>query len=243
MLFLRQTWTLVQKNILIVLVRHAFSTPLRCFFLPVIFTIFLAYSRNLFIPPSKYGIGHATPVRPLVDSLHAVGGGRNRVAFVNNGFTGGDIERVINTVADEVRAGGKAVEILPQEQDLLSSCRNSLRGYSSCIGAAIFYASPSEGPGGIWNYSLRADGGLGFKIDTTKSNNDVEIYPIPLQHAIDFAIASSNQTIDQPTLPAQVNEFPFTDKNQKERDDDIRRRYTGGPYHHVYNIVLCTMTG
>lgn len=53
------------------------------------------------------------------------------MAFVNNGFTGGDIERVINTVADEIRAGGKAVEILPQEQDLLSSCRNSLRGYST----------------------------------------------------------------------------------------------------------------
>lgn len=236
--FLRQTWTLVQKNLLVVLVRHAFSTPLRCFFLPVIFTIFLAYSRNLFVPPSKYGIGHATPVRSLVESLHAAGGGRNRVAFVNNGFTGGDIEKVINTVADEVRAGGKTVEILPQEQDLLTSCRNSLRGYSTCFGAAIFYASPSEGPGGIWNYSLRADGGLGFKIITTQNNNDVELYPIPLQHAIDFAIASSNQTIDQSALPNQVNEFPFTNENQKERDDDIRRRYTGGRYRIGFNCAL-----
>lgn len=147
---------------------------------------------------------------------------------MHNGFIGGDIEKIINLVANDVRAEGKIVEILPQEENLLTSCRNSLRGYSTCIGAAIFYASPSEGPGGIWNYSLRADGGLGFKIDTTNSNNDVEIYPVPLQHAIDFAIASSNKTIDHSTLPNQIYEFPFTDKTQKERDDDIRRRYTGG---------------
>lgn len=232
--FFRQTWTLVLKNILIVLVRHAFSTPLRCFFLPVIFTIFLAYSRNLFVPPAKFGVGNPAPVRSLIDSLHAAGGGRNKVAFVNNGLTNGDIAKVINIVANDVRAEGKIVEILNQEQDLLSSCRNSLRGYSTCYGAAIFYSSPSEGPSAMWNYSLRADGGLGggtgFKIDTTKSNNDVEIYPIPLQHAIDFAIASLNQTIDQSALPTQINEFPFTDKNQKEHEDDIRRRYTGGQH-------------
>lgn len=150
------------------------------------------------------------------------------MVFVNNGLTGGDIERVINIVADDVRREGKFVEILSQERDLLTSCRNSLRGYSTCYGAAIFYSSPSEGPANIWNYSLRADGGLGFKIDTTKPANDVEIYPLPLQHAIDFAIASSNQTIDQSALPSQVDEYPFTDKNQKEHNDDIRIRFMGG---------------
>lgn len=46
----RQTLTLVWKNIIIVLFRHAFSTPLRCFLLPVIFTGFLAYARNVRLP-------------------------------------------------------------------------------------------------------------------------------------------------------------------------------------------------
>lgn len=228
MLFLRQTWTLIQKNILIVLFRHAFSTPLRCFLLPLIFTGFLAYARNLFIPPSHFGIGNATPIRSLADALGTGGGGRDTVVFVNNGFTGGAIEKVINQVAGQVTAEGKKVQILAQENELLTTCRSSIRGVSFCFGAAVFYGSPTEGPGGMWNYSLRADGGLGAKIDITNANNDVEIYAIPLQHSIDFTIASQNATVDQSALPSRVDEYPFTSQTQKQRDDQIRVRYMGG---------------
>ena len=216
------------KNILIVLLRHALWTPLRCFLLPVIFIGFLAYARNLFIPPSHYGIAPPTPVRSLADALRTDGAGRHTVAFVNNGFTGGDIEGVITQVADTVRAEGRDVQILNQEEELLTTCRNSLRGVSQCFGAAVFFASPSEGPGGMWNYSLRGDGGLGVKIDVTNTKNDIEIYPIPLQHAIDFSILSRNSTVDQSTLPSQINEYPFTDKTQQQRNDDIRTSYMGG---------------
>ena len=120
------------------------------------------------------------------------------------------------------------MQILSKEEELITVCRNSLRGVSACFGAAVFYGSPTEGPGSMWNYSLRADGGLGSKIDTTNADNDVELYPIPLQHALDFAIASHNKTIDQSALPSQVNEYPFTSMTQKERDDNIRVRYMGG---------------
>ncbi|KAL8691945.1 MAG: hypothetical protein Q9218_002927 [Villophora microphyllina] len=228
MLFLRQVRALIWKNILIVLFRHPFSTPFRCFLLPVIYIGFLAYARNLFIPPAHYGIGNTTPVRSLAEGLAASGGGRDTVVLVNNGFTGGDIERVIDQVADTAKAAGKTVQITPHEDDLLTSCRSSLRGVSHCYGAAVFFASPTEGPGGIWNYSLRADGGLGFKIDITNAGNDVEIYPLPLQHAIDFAIASQNATIDQSALPRSVYEYPFTSKTEDEHQDDIRTRYMSG---------------
>lgn len=228
MLLPRQIWTLVKKNLIVVLVRRPWTTPFRCFLLPVIFTIFLAYARNLFIPPSKFGIGDSSPVRTLSNALRAATGGRDRVVFVNNGHTGGDIEKVINLVAGNVKAEGRLVDILPNEEQLLTVCRNTLRGFSTCYGAAIFYASPSEGPGGMWNYSLRADGGLGRKIVVNSEDNDVQIYSLSFQHAIDFAIASNNQTIDQSALPSLVNEFPFTDKNQKERDDDLREEFMGG---------------
>lgn len=226
-MWLRQTTTLIYKNILIVLFRHAFSTPFRCFLLPVIFTGFLAYARNLFIPPSHYGIGNITPVRSLVNGLQNAGG-RNTVAFVNNGFTEGDISAVIDNVADQVRSTGKNVQILAQEDDLLTTCRSSIRAVSSCYGAAVFYGSPTEGNGGQWNYSLRADGGLGTKIDTTKNNNDQEIFVIPLQHAIDFAIAAQNTTIDQSAVPKEVDEYPFTSETQAQRNNQIRVRYMGG---------------
>ncbi|KAI4247922.1 MAG: hypothetical protein LQ352_006052 [Teloschistes flavicans] len=226
MLFLRQVRTLLWKNILIVLFRHAFSTPFRCFLLPVIYIGFLAYARNLFIPPAHYGIGTSTPVRSLTEGLAASGGGRDTVVLVNSGFTGGDIDNVINQVAST--ATGKIVHITPNEDDLLTFCRSSLRGVSRCYGAAVFYASPTEGPGGIWNYSLRADGGLGFKIDVTNNGNDAELYPLPLQHAIDFTIAAQNTTIDQSALPQRVYEYPFTSKTEDQHQDDIRTRYMNG---------------
>ncbi|KAL8711465.1 MAG: hypothetical protein Q9220_004123 [cf. Caloplaca sp. 1 TL-2023] len=228
MLFLRQFLTLVWKNILIVLFRHGISTPFRCFALPVVYIIFLAYARNLFTPPSHYGIAQSNPLRSLGDALSASGGGRDTVVLVNNGFVGGNIEGVISQVAETTRAAGKIVHITSNENDLLDFCRSSLRGVSHCYAAAVFYASPSEGPGGMWNYSLRADGGLGTKIDVTDTKNDAEIYPLLFQHAIDFTIASLNTTVDQSALPSQVDEYPFTSKTQKQRSDDIRIKYMGG---------------
>ncbi len=212
---------------------HGFNCPLKNSLTgelyQVIFSWFLAYARNLFIPPSHYGIATATPVRSLADAVGtAIGGGRDTIAFVNNGFTGGDINTVINQVADQVKNEGVTVKILSQQEDLLTTCRSSIRGVSSCYGAAVFYASPTEGPGGIWNYSLRADGGLGEKIDTTNANNDQEVYALPLQHAIDFAIAGQNTSIDQSALPSRVYEYPYTTQTQKERNDQIRVRYMGG---------------
>ena len=167
-------------------------------------------------------------MRSLADALADAGGGRDRVVLVNNGFTGGDIDTVIQDVASTVKATGKNVDVVDREDGLLTLCRSTLRGTSSCYGAAVFYSSPTEGPGGVWNYSLRADGGLGTKIYVTDHNNDVEIYPMPLQHAIDFSIASHNTTIDHGALPSQVYEYPYTSETQEQRDDRIRVSYMRG---------------
>lgn len=40
-LFLRQVWALTLKNLLIALVRPAFSTVIRAFLLPIVFIIFM----------------------------------------------------------------------------------------------------------------------------------------------------------------------------------------------------------
>lgn len=146
---------------------------------------------------------------------------------MNNGLTGGNIDKVIQQVAEPARADGKIVKILSDETDLQTVCRNSLRGVSTCYAAAVFYASPTEGKGGIWNYTIRADGALGIKIDTTSAKNDAEVYVLPLQHSIDFTIASLNTTVNHSALPQQVMEYPFTSITQKQRNDNIRIRYMG----------------
>ncbi|RAL60412.1 hypothetical protein DID88_000187 [Monilinia fructigena] len=222
---LRQIRTLTGKNLLITLNRHAFSTFIRAFILPVALIVFLSYARNLFIPPSTYGIGSSHTIRSLAEGLNAATGGRNTLAFVNNGLIGGDIDNVIAGLASQAEAVGAKVQRLTTEADLLDVCKSSLRGATSCYGAIVFQSSPSEGAGGIWNYTMRADGAFGTKIDVTKDTNDAELFLLPLQRAVDFEIASRNSSINQNALPTIVHEYPYTSQTQKQRETAIRTNY------------------
>lgn len=51
---------------------------------------------------------------------------------------------------------------------------------------------------------MRADGALGVQIHVDKTTNDQEIYLLPFQHSIDWAIAHTNSSIDQNALPDKV---------------------------------------
>jgi ATP-binding cassette subfamily A (ABC1) protein 3 len=241
MALLRQTWTLTRKNILIALDRHSFSTVLRAFLLPVALAVFLSYARNLFVPPSRYGIGSSHPIRTLEDGIQAAESGKNLVAFVNNGLAGGDIDRVINTVASSATSAN--IARLTDESELLDVCKSSLRGATNCYGAVVFQSSPTEGSGGIWNYTLRADGAFGTKIFVDKDTNDVEVYLLPLQRAVDYAIASVNTTIDQNALPSTVFEYPYTSQSQAERDTAIRVNYQGIIISVMAIAFLITLVG
>lgn len=221
----RQTWTLTKKTLLIALVRHPFTTAIRAFILPVAFMIFLAYSRNLFGRNSYYGVGQPSPIRSLPTAMRIVENDRKILVLVNGGFVGGDIDRVIEQVAVPVRREGRTVRVLQTSEELLDTCRSSLNAVSNCYAAAVFHSSPDEGEGGIWNYTLRGDGALGLTIDTRGSRNDAELYGLPLQHAIDSAIASINNTIDSSALPEEVKEYPFTSRNQQQRKDHFRDVY------------------
>jgi ABC-type multidrug transport system ATPase subunit len=205
--------------------------------------IFLSYARNLFIPPSNYGIGIGHPTRTLAEGLEAAGGGRNTLAFVNNGFSGGDIDRVIDSVVQSASPAGKTITRLTNEAQLLDTCKSSLRGATTCYGAVVFISSPTEGTGGLWNYTLRADGALGEKIDVNKDTNDAEIYLLPLQRAVDYAIAGINTTIDQSALPSTVLEYPYTSQTQAQRNTSIRVNYQGAIINILGVAFLIGMVG
>lgn len=203
----------------------------------------ISYAKNFFVPPSKYGIGSATPVRSLSNALAASAGNHDRVVFVNNGFTGGDIDAVISDVSAQVTAAGKKVEVVQQNTDLLTSCASSLRGATTCFGAVVFHSSPSEGTSGQWNYTLRADGAFGERIFVDQTDNDVEIYVLPLQRTIDQAIASVSGNAT--TSGGQIDEYPYTDMTTEERDDLIRRLYMGALIDILavaYFIGICGVT-
>ncbi|CAG8958406.1 hypothetical protein HYFRA_00011083 [Hymenoscyphus fraxineus] len=241
--FLGQVQTLIVKNVLIALRRHPISTTIRAFLLPIAFVIFLSYARNLFIPPSNFGIGSPSEVRSLGEGLDAATGGRHTVAFVDNGRGGGDIGQVIDLVAQQVTAAGKDVVRLQNEVQLLDACRSSLRGATSCYGGVVFESSPTQGTGGIWNYTLRADGAFGSRIDVEKTTNDVQIFLLPLQRAVDYAILSINSSTGAVPLPNNISEYPFTSITQEQRNINIRVNYQGAIINILAIAFLIAMVG
>ena len=221
--FFRQTWTLCEKTLTIVFMRHWLGTLIRAFLAPIIFMFIISYAKNFFVPPSSFGIGTPTPLRSLREAVNDGGNGRDTIAFVNGGHTGGSISRVIEQVSQPIRDQGKTVLVLESSDELLTRCPSSVRGVTSCFAAVAFYSSPSEGPFPIWNYTIRTDGAFGTHIYVDQNNNDAEIYSLPLQHAVDSAIASLNGS----SLPDVVNQFPFTDQTPKQRTEEINRLYMG----------------
>ncbi|KAK3672836.1 hypothetical protein LTR78_007189 [Recurvomyces mirabilis] len=183
----------------------------------------ISYAKNFFVPPSDFGIGTPSTLRSLSDAVAASAGGRDTVAFVNNGFTGGAIESVINTVSQPIRAQGKTVEVYPNSDSLLTTCKSSIRGVTPCFAAVEFQSSPSEGSLPAWNYTIRADGSFGGNIYVNTHSNDAEIYVLPLQHAIDRAIAELSGT----TLQDDVQEYVYTTQTNEERQRNIIKLYMG----------------
>ncbi|ROW12585.1 hypothetical protein VMCG_00338 [Cytospora schulzeri] len=246
MAFMRQTWTLTKKNILVVFVRHWFFTTIRAFLAPIIFMFIISYAKNFFVPPSTFGIGSSTPIRSLEGALAASTGGHDKVVFVNNGHTGGDIESVIKAISARVEGAGKTVEVVEQNVELLTRCASSLRGATTCFGAAIFHSSPTEGEGGIWNYTIRSDGAFGQRIFVDRTSNDVEIYTLPFQRAIDQAIWSLSSDGTTTSLASDtISEYPFTDETAAERDALVRRLYMGALIDILavaYFIGVCGVT-
>lgn len=168
----------------------------------------------MFIPPSKYGYGDPAPIKSLVDAV----GVNKKLLFVDNDL-GPTVTDVINKVADPVRQSGKQVKVLRSNDDLFTECRPNLQGQSSCFGAVVFNDFAEPGSTGSWNYTIRADPALYAQaIKVNNHNNAPQNVILPLQLAVDNAI--NNSTV----IP---EEFLYTSRSEKERQDLIRIRYMG----------------
>lgn len=243
MLLLRQILTLTRKNLLILLVRNKISTPLRALVIPIVLAWFLTYARNLVSPPSTYGIGSPQAPYSLQDALSQRGGGRNVLALVDNDYVDGPIGNVVSQIAAiGKQVEGVDVQILPSEIDLLKTCKSSLAGASACVGAVVFHSSPSEGTGNLWNYTLRTDSALGATISVTSSKNDQDIYILPLQNAVDSAIASTNGSTSSAPLSPMLT-YPFTSLTEAEYDQQSRISYIDAIIKILAVAFFVTMCG
>ncbi|KAL2873688.1 hypothetical protein SGCOL_011172 [Colletotrichum sp. CLE4] len=221
----RQVGILSTKNFIIMLARHPVSTIYTAILLPIILTVYLGIGKNLNSPSNNFGIADPRPIRSLAEGLAASDGSRDTVVLVNSGLSGGDVDRAITAISSQVSAAGKNATTITNPSDLGSICRSSFRATTSCYGAVIFHASPTEGDGGLWNYTLRGDGAFGSSFKVKNDDSDVQVYTLPLQHAVDSAIASVNSTTGSSALLENIQEWGFTDEAEDERQASVRRKY------------------
>jgi ATP-binding cassette subfamily A (ABC1) protein 3 len=211
--FVRQTWALTKKTLLIAAVRHWFSTIFRAFALPIAFLVVLLNIKNLLDGNSIYGVGSPSPVQSLDTTIPS----SQKLVFVQPPGFGSDIARVVGTLSNPLQGSKKLVN-LTDENDLLTTCRESLRGTSDCFAAVIFNDSPlTVGKDGIWNYTIRADNrwnGKTFYVN--QHNNDEDSVYLPLQVALENAI--TNSTI----IP---NSYMFTSITPATADMQTREKY------------------
>ncbi|KKA27615.1 hypothetical protein TD95_001745 [Thielaviopsis punctulata] len=221
----RQIRTLMSKNFRILFGRHALGTLLIAFVVPIALTALFSFAKNLFVSPAQYGVGDARPIRSLPDALAlAAKDSRKTVVFVNNGFTTGVINDVIDDLSKTVSSAGANPVTLTSEDPLATVCRSTLRGVSTCYGAVVFHSSPDQGSDGSWNYTIRLDGALNaLRIHVDKTDNDAEVYLLPLKKAVDTAISNIDEAAEP--LPDAMNSIPYTSMTKKERENEIIRLY------------------
>lgn len=198
------------------------------FLVPIILAAFFSFAKNLFVPPAVYGFGQVHPVKTLSQAFDAAfSSGRHKVVLIDNGFTGGNIEKALDQLQTQIAEQGPHINVVrtSSEDTLLTECRSSLRGVTICFGAVVMRSSPNEGSGGIWNYTIRTDAEMTsspVKINVDKSDNPEEVYFMPIQRTIDGIIAGMNNT-DAPKALANTQEMPFTNMTQKQRDIKVRQ--------------------
>lgn len=170
-MLVRQVLTLHKKTLRITLLRRWFSTFFRAFLLPVIFTAFISYARNLFIPPATYGVGTPAHVRDLSNALSAHPD--LKLVFVTNDL-GGEVQDLVDGLLTPLKSAGRnVVTISDPLRGLQQECKQSLRGSSDCFAAVVFNGSPERG--GIWNYTLRGDSSFDYgRINTENHDNPAQ---------------------------------------------------------------------
>jgi ATP-binding cassette subfamily A (ABC1) protein 3 len=213
---LRQTGALADKTLRIILQRHFVSTLYSALLLPVLASVYLGIGQRLTNPDNSYGVSAPRAVLPLADALAAADSARDTVIFVDNGFRDGEIARVVASLSRTVAGAGRNATTIASDAALSYSCRSSFRGTSNCFGAVVFHSSPDEGDGSVWNYTLRADPSLGLSFRADGSANDAEVYVLPLQRAVDAAIADA---------ALDTRQYGFTAETEDERAARQRREY------------------
>ncbi|KAK4160939.1 putative ABC transporter [Cladorrhinum sp. PSN259] len=210
--FARQVKALTKKNLLLLITRHWLSTLIQAVIAPILLLALTLNIRNFNPTPQRYGVGKPRPIRSLVDAIPS----SQQLILVRPNFLGPDVDPVLDRIAEPLKDQQGKVLRFDNEVDAQSHCIPNFRGVSNCYGIVTFQDSPLTTVGAqnqTWNYTLSFDP-LRSEWESSNVNsgsNNVQLYSLPLQLAVDNAIVDSNEvpfewmfsTLDQKTVEAE----------------------------------------
>ncbi|RYP08627.1 hypothetical protein DL764_001755 [Monosporascus ibericus] len=190
-LFWRQTWALIRKNFLIVVVRSWLSTLIRSLILPIALLVVLLEIQNFNRTGNVYGFGSPNKIPSLADSVD-----EKKLVFVNSPELGPDFPPVFEKIVEPL--GADAVLQLDNEGEIERNCPVDYDGNSPCHAVVLFNDSPlSNRPGAVWNYTVRTDPNyLRGAYNPFVTEGALEDLFLPLQIAIENAMTNSTTTPD-----------------------------------------------
>ncbi|KAK3986660.1 putative ABC transporter [Cladorrhinum sp. PSN332] len=206
--FVRQVKALTKKNLLLLATRHTLSTLLQTTIAPILLLALTLNIRNFNPTPQRYGTGEVRPIRSLVDVIPSA----QQLILVRPDFLGPDVDPVLDRIAEPLRGQPGKVLRFENEVEARSHCIPNFRGVSNCYGIVTFRDSPLTAVGAqnqTWNYTLSFDPVRNnWELsDVNSGNNDVQMYHLPLQLAVDNAITNSNEV---------PSEWMFSTRDQEE---------------------------
>ncbi|KAK0632115.1 hypothetical protein B0T14DRAFT_559834 [Immersiella caudata] len=213
--YARQVRALTKKNLVLLVTRHWISTLIQVVFIPVAFHALILNINNYGGKVRGYGYGTPRPIRSIQESIPAT----QQLVLVKPPGVGSDVDAVIKTLSDPLPA--EKVVVLDDVVEARARCQPNTRGVSGCYAVVSFLDSPlTPSSNRTWNYTLQFDQARDRgAFDVHEGDNDIQMFQLPVQLAVDNAIANSSVVLE---------EYMYTRTTQEEVDAHDRASFSRG---------------
>jgi ATP-binding cassette, subfamily A (ABC1), member 3 len=200
-----QVKALTKKNLVLLVTRHWISTLMQVVVIPVAFHALILNINNYGGNVKGFGIGAPRSIRSIQQSIPAT----QQLVLVKSPGVGFDVDAVIKTLSDPLPA--EQVIVLDDILEARARCQPNTRGVSGCYAVVDFLDSPlTPSANRTWNYTLQFDQARDRgAFNVHEDNNDIQMYQLPVQLAVDNAITNSSVVL---------NEYMYTRTTQEEID-------------------------
>lgn len=191
-------------------IRRSWTTYFTCLILPILWSIYVAQSKENWYDGSVYGDGHVFALRSLPSDLKD-----NTLVYVDE-TSGAGASLLTRALQDAGVSSSAKIKQVATVADIGPECPEGMSQVSSCFAAVVFHSLDASAQ--TLNYTIKTDNGLSL-IDVDKPENDVQQERLmPLQWALESTFVA-DVTGSKPS-PPQV--WEYTNLSMDDYKDKIR---------------------